>query len=723
MVDRPLPVSQDEIDQVLSGYGVGQKTGTITPANDDEAAQILKGYGVTLKPGATQQNAAPSSYEETFKGSIEAKKEYEKRRAQDKPGKIPTEPEEPPTKAEAAAGERRGLGAQFVGGVPILGPGFNLLTASVPGHGTFSQRLYEQQQADRAFAMAHPYESAAAQFAGGLVGYGGIARAAPWAMGLTAPTLGGRIWQGGLGGAGINALDAAMRGENPVTAAEIGAAGGVVAPLASEGARAATGTVANNMFPRTGPLEGIPRAGINLLQRGLEGETPASIAAAGERMGPRGFLSDLTQGMTDIAGAIADTPGPGKTLVREAYRQRNEGQRQAVEGAVTRAFGPRINLADVTRAEKADRAAAANPLYEAWRDTRVTPTPELKELGTMLEEEGFFKEANRLLKADGKETYQNFFTPGARKQWPTAEAWDYVKQAIDGKIQAATPTATNPGSPNEVRIYTKLKNRLTDAIDNHPDPRVAGVWAEARQAWANPTAIMNARTAGQDVWKSSTRPDELGYQLTDYTPPERAAFLQGARDSLSTLMDRSRGGDTQARNMLLAPVNQEKTFWLTARHGYDPQELTNALQSEIYLGEKGKEVVPNFATGASNVSRAERKRMFDAPQLPPYLENVNLVQPATWIPPGLRPANVLQAFRNERAGRVAPSLANVMLTPQGPQMDALVDSLRAQQNRTDLINRTTGRYLINPLQIGIAGPGQETYRLGYENAQPPPAQP
>ena len=87
---------------------------------------------------------------------------------------------------------------------------------------------------------------------------------------------------------------------------------------------------------------------------------------------------------------------------------------------------------------------------------------------------------------------QNFFTPGERKQWPTAEAWDYVKQAIDGRIRAAMPTATSNGSPNEVRIYTGLKNRLVDAIDNRPDDRVAGVWQAARQSWANPTDIMIA---------------------------------------------------------------------------------------------------------------------------------------------------------------------------------------------------------------------------------------
>ena len=196
-----------------------------------------------------------------------------------------------------------------------------------------------------------------------------------------------------------------MRGRDPITGAEIGATFGGGAPLIAHGIGSVIGSGLNAARGGQGALAGTNPITRDWLSTALANETPASIAAARLRMGPHGFLADVNPGMTELAAGIANrAEPPASSLVGEAYRTRQAQQRDIIDNAITGAFGPRQNLANVTRAEKADRAAAANPLYEAWRNTSVTPTPELKDLGGQLEEDGFFRDANRLLRADGRPT-------------------------------------------------------------------------------------------------------------------------------------------------------------------------------------------------------------------------------------------------------------------------------------------------------------------------------
>ena len=135
----------------------------------------------------------------------------------------------------------------------------------------------------------------------------------------------------------------------------------------------------------------------------------------------------------------------------------------------------------------------------------------------------------------------NFFTTGDRKSWPTTQSFDYIKQAIDKRIDGSYNDFGQP--TNVTRLYTIMKKRLDDTVAN-ANPDAASVWKQARQAWADPTSIMRARQAGLDAFNPSTRRDDLLQQLTDYTQPERAAHQQGARDALSEMLDGTLNGDT-----------------------------------------------------------------------------------------------------------------------------------------------------------------------------------
>jgi len=155
-------------------------------------------------------------------------------------GKVPSMPE--------------GLGRAAARGVPVLGGVLNKVDAAtnaalapvidpllpdtfekLPGK-TFGERYQQaldiQQGKDKGFATEHPIADAVAEVAGGVASTGAAAATATGAklLGLTGKTLPQLMTRGAASGAAVSAADAAVRGENPVTAAAVGGGVGAVAP-------------------------------------------------------------------------------------------------------------------------------------------------------------------------------------------------------------------------------------------------------------------------------------------------------------------------------------------------------------------------------------------------------------------------------------------------------------------------------------------------------------
>ena len=62
-----------------------------------------------------------------------------------------------------------------------------------------------------------------------------------------------------------------------------------------------------------------------------------------------------------------------------------------------------------------------------------------------------------------------------------------------------------PGGAKAARHYTQLKNDLVGALDNHPDPNVAGVWQAARRAWQEPTELLESQNLGRRLLTDTYR--------------------------------------------------------------------------------------------------------------------------------------------------------------------------------------------------------------------------
>lgn len=509
---------------------------------------------------------------------------------------------------------------QVAKGVPILGELANKANAAtyaavsplVPGDTTvsqapsfgerYSENIARQHGQDTKFEKANPVTSTAANVAGGIGSLGGVAMRVPGAaeaLGLTGASLPRMAAMGSGSGAVLSGGDAALRGEAVIPAAMVGGAVGALAPVAGaaigKGVDAAIDLTAKARQGFSNPAE---KKILQAFQRD-ELKDPASVSRALAERGETGLIADVGPNTQALAETLAQQPGQAKKIVATAIDDRAAGSRNRIDDVITKAFGPRQDVATVTRETIAERKAAADPLYETFRSTQVFPSPEIKALTPVLEKDGLFATARHLMGLEGKPVDKNFFTIGERKNFPTTEAYDYVKQAIDGKIGEALKN----NNRNVARIYTGLKNKLTTAIDNHPDAKVAGVWKEAREAYADPTRVMNAREEGQNVWSRAMRSDELKYQLSDYSPKERTAFKEGARDGLARMMDLSVNGDNATRRMLMAPENIAKMRLISDDAG--ATQIMKALGNETKSVEMSRTVLQNSRTAAREAAKED----------------------------------------------------------------------------------------------------------------------
>lgn len=147
-----------------------------------------------------------------------------------------------------------GVGRALARGVPIVGGALNKLEAATNAalapaidpllpdsfeklpEKTFGERYQHaldiQEGKDKAFGAEHPVADTAAEIAGGVASTGAAAATATGAklLGLTGQTLPQLMARGGASNAVISAGDAAVRGEDPLTAGGIGGAIGAAAP-------------------------------------------------------------------------------------------------------------------------------------------------------------------------------------------------------------------------------------------------------------------------------------------------------------------------------------------------------------------------------------------------------------------------------------------------------------------------------------------------------------
>ncbi len=447
---------------------------------------------------------------------------------------------------------------------PVFGSG-------EPGE-TVSQRyeknlpIREQQTAK--FEEEHPFTAPALQMAGGAGALYPLSRAETGArllgaagdVGLAMSSLGSAVT-----GAGMSSADAAIKGQDPMMAAAFGAGLGAPIPAMSRVMGAKGGEAYDAVANTAKRAMGKAPAGANPILAGVDPRalkwanyaaqadqlTDPAITARAKELGPEGMLLEHGRNLSALGDILNAKPGVGKNIIGGALDERARKLPDVVESVLDAKLTPRLitykgkgmNLAEYDRALSADRANAADPLYKAFHSTRVPPTPEIEALLPRLRVAGVVRKAVETAGMRGDPYDEAFFTPSAAASsspgalgtanYPTAASWDIMKQALDKKIEASfTPLGKPTG---DTRDLMSIKNALVDAIDNHPDPAVAGVWKRARAAWASPSEMKSALQLGRD-WRNEDW-DELPYTLSKLSGPAKVAYQHGVRRDLADIVD------------------------------------------------------------------------------------------------------------------------------------------------------------------------------------------
>jgi hypothetical protein len=465
-----------------------------------------------------------------------------------------------------------------------------------------------------AYEKEHPIGSQAVQFAGGaaaMAPLGGVGAG----VGLK-PLAKSAALTGGITGGDVAAREYADTGKvDPASVAIATGLGGAIGGGVSQGlgywggkaasAIADAGGWAGNTLrllaggaPTAPVLSGRDPMAVNRLARAAQASrlTPQMIDQRLAELGPEGTVADLAPEFGSLAGTTARMPGEGAGIIYDAYNIRADEARGRIENAVTQTMGPRRNLRADLDARNAARDAAADPLYKAFRDTPIEPSPAIDALMTRLKYTGAINDAGNKMGISGEPTVNNFFVTnpltGEMELQPkavfTPQFFDYMKRSLDDKIGAAY----NAGTPGKARELLGLKRDMVNTID-----KVSPVWAQAREAWGTPEGITNAVNEGQQLFTRGTRPDDFAEDIKELSGPEASAMLEGARDAAASTMDATYRGHFNEVNMFQAKANQDKLRTLMQRV-YGPDEgsartdaLTRAVNAEKDFSEGRSKII------------------------------------------------------------------------------------------------------------------------------------
>lgn len=258
--------------------------------------------------------------------------------------------------------------------------------------------------------------------------------------------------------------------------------------------------------------------------------------------------------------------------------------------------------ADTIKAQMAERQSAAKPLYDASREAPV-PAASYQQLM----KDPFLAKQIRSVKADPK--YQSDISDLFPKSGKTIETGildadgnaltrstspveakigylDVVKRRIDGMIE----TAKTAGNRNDVRIYTKAKEKLTKALDD-----ASPEYTQARSIFEEGSPAVTALTKGEVGLASKAKetgldriPKIIFESGSDAVKANRAAYLKAGKeqewnDGLRSYLQSN--FDKASKEFKTGNVNPGASFRASV-FGTAKQKaaMQNAMSSEQWAG-------------------------------------------------------------------------------------------------------------------------------------------
>ena len=397
-----------------------------------------------------------------------------------------------------------------------------------------------------------PFRTGLSQFAASLPLGGPLAKLLPAGSGM----LGQMAAAGGIGAVSgaANALgdseakDAAGLAKDAGTGAGMGLAmGGAFVPLA-RGATAAGQAVAG-AFNDSQALQYAKQKVAEAFARDQRSTQQAVTRM--DRLGPEATVADTGgQNTRQLLDTLATLPGRTKNEVETVIRNRQAGRADRMIDAAESASGTGgLRMSTEMNDWMAQRAQAAAPLYQRVHRIDIPASGDLAQLVDIANRNGFNSLARRIADYDRVP----FTLPDqalAQSGTYSVRDLDYLKRAMDTQI-ARLIDPTTKAATAEGRALIGLRDDLVNRIDQ----ATMGQYKVARDAWAGPSAIMDAATAGRNAL---TKDDAtINVMQAGMSRSEKDAFALGAFEALRAKLG-TRAGQTQFMELWREKGMQEK---------------------------------------------------------------------------------------------------------------------------------------------------------------------
>jgi hypothetical protein len=440
-------------------------------------------------------------------------------------------------------------------------------------------------------------------------------------------------------------------------------------PHAMPSGRASVGAAGNPDPLAEYSPETIAKVGADLKQAF---PTPHLLEQALDERSAHHMLGELDPALESKMSGLAANTGPERSEIVNSVMQRSNEAPERLRSAFDRAFGQYQDRASLGRLLEIQRNKDTDPFWDKFKSTTIPPTAPLQALTPRLNAAGALQAANKALRIEGLPQVTKWAGAGGRDiQLPTASAYQYAKEHLDDKIEAAL---ARPGGQNEARRFTQLKNDLVNAIDNHPERGVAGLWKAARDTYAKPTQIIKAMKLGERVLTGHVSAEELPFMTASLGPDELRALQVGMRGSLEDTFGRPGPQVRKLINTVLAPSNQSKLRWAIGDAKAD--ELIAAIEHEDTMHNAPTRLIRGSPTAERTAARQE----WNAPES--RLESIAGEVPGAVMHPMKTAAKAAAktVFRRQAAEREAKAArlreeAARIYTLQGPERDAVARAL------------------------------------------------
>lgn len=460
------------------------------------------------------------------------------------------------------------------------------LTEPKPGDPTDLGGLYEDRLADiRATntrdASDAPIQTTVGELVGGAVTGGALTRAGSVATIPQAIGQGAKV--GGLSGAAYGAGtangDMGDRLKGAAVGGALGAVTGAAIPAVVGGIRAGAQAISATR-PANADRVAVAKIGQALARDEM---TPADLqraytqAASGAKAGEVTIADVAGQNVKGLVEGAANMPGAARNQITRTLETRQAGQLLRMTRDLRTLAGTPQRAYAVAQDVMTARQTAARPLYQSAYAADLTQHPQalqvVEQIAQTPDGRRALEYAERMALNEGRT-----LTPR------TVQFVDDLKRGLDHLINSETTrdmVGRETVSPLG-RTVVKLKNDLLAAIDP-----VVPDYAAARNAWAGPSAYLDALAEGKKI--ASMAPDEIQGWLARASQSEQEAFRVGAITKIMDTLGSAKGTmpdvaqklndpNWQGRIAALMPDQRAASEWLS-RFGTERAMSRTATQT------------------------------------------------------------------------------------------------------------------------------------------------